>query len=194
MDEGQSLSTRWRLFVAAPMPSAAAATLWDSLAGLRDRHPEARWMPAEQYHATLAFLGATDPGRVPEVDAAIRVVAAAKQPLDVLTGEGSGRAGGRRGGVAWLRLAGGREKLEQMAWAVDRAIGSGLYTAVVPPRPHVTVARRVDEVLLADLRATVRELHLPWRVERIVLYRSHTGPRGSAYEELASAQLRSGSL
>lgn len=145
-------------------------------------------MPSEQYHATMVFLGATDPGRVPEISAAI-ARAAASEPFDVLTGHGSGRAGGRRGGVAWLRLAGGREQLEELAWAVDREVGSGTYTAAAPPRPHVTVARRIDESLLDDLRATARDLRVPWRVERIVLYRSHTGPRGSVYEELSSAQL-----
>jgi 2'-5' RNA ligase len=150
-------------------------------------------MPAEQYHATLAFLGSTDPGRVSDISAAIRVVAATCEPFDLVTGEGSGRAGGRRGGVAWLRLAGGRQQVEELARAVDREIGSGLYTAANPPRPHVTVARRVDEALLDDLRAISPDLLVSWRVERIVLYRSHTGPRGSVYEELTSAQLRQGS-
>jgi 2'-5' RNA ligase len=179
---------RWRLFVAAPMPQSAAAALWKALAGLRERHPEARWMPAEQYHATLVFLGSTDPGLVSEIGAAIaRAARAADGPFDVVTGEGSGRAGGRRGGVAWLRLAQGRKQVEELAWSVDREIGNGVYTAAAPPRPHVTVARRVDEALLADLGDTAREERIPWLVERIVLYRSHTGPRGSAYEELTSA-------
>jgi 2'-5' RNA ligase len=180
---------RWRLFVAAPLRPPAAGALWDSLAGLRAAHPEARWMPRDQYHATLVFLGSTEPRRVPEIGRAIGAVAAASERFAVLTGEGGGRAGGRRGGVAWLRLAGGREKLEELAWAVDREIGSGLFNPAAPPRPHVTVARRVDEALLADLRDTARDLRLPWRVERLVLYRSHTGPRGSAYEELTSAEL-----
>ena len=146
-------------------------------------------MPAEQYHATLAFLGSTDPGRVPDISAAIRVVARTCEPFDLVTGEGSGRAGGKRGGVAWLRLTVGRERLDEMARAVDREIGSGLYTAATPPRPHVTVARRVDDALLDDLRAVAGALRVQWRAERIVLYRSHTGPRGSVYEELTSAQL-----
>jgi len=147
-------------------------------------------MPPEQYHATLVFLGATDPDRVPAVSAAIASVAAAGHPFDVMTGDGSGRAGGRRGGVAWLRLDAGRKRMEELAWVVDSEIGSRLYTAAAPPRPHVTVARGVDGALLADLRDTARDVRLPWRVERIVLYRSHTGPRGSMYEELVSTQLR----
>ena len=181
---------RWRLFVAAPLPQSAAAALWKALAGIRERHPEARWMPAEHYHATLVFLGSTHPARVAEIGAAIdRAAGAAGGPFDVVTAEGSGRAGGRRGGVAWRRFDEGRNRMEDLASSVDREIGSGTYTSSAPPRPHVTVARRVDEALLADLRATARELRIPWCVERIVLFRSHTGPRGSTYEELLSTRL-----
>ena len=180
---------RWRLFIAAPLPDRAAAALWESLAALRGRHLEARWTAPGQLHATLAFVGSTDPQRVPDITAAISRVAATSAAFDVLMGEGSGRAGGSRGGVAWLRLAGGREQLEHVAIAVDREIGSGLYSAATPPRPHVTVARRVDERLLADLRAVASQLYVPWRAERIVLYRSHTSSRGSRYEELSTSDL-----
>ncbi len=179
---------RWRLFVATALPGAAAAALWQSLARLRDRHPQARWLPPEQYHVTLVFLGSTDPARLAEIRRVIGEVAVSNARFAASTGSGGGRPDNRRGGVAWVRLAGGRHQLASIALALDRALGTRQYERQ-RPLPHVTVARRVTGGLIADLRAASTSFGVEWPVERISLFRSHTGPRGSVYEELAAAYL-----
>ncbi|HUG49241.1 MAG TPA: RNA 2',3'-cyclic phosphodiesterase [Candidatus Limnocylindria bacterium] len=179
---------RWRLFVAAPLPAAAAQALWAALDALRRAHPDARWTRPEQLHLTLVFLGATEPARVPDIQAAVGATAASQAPFAVSTGEPDGRLDDRRGGVAWLRLSEGRREIARLSRRLDRAIGSGVY-ARSAPRPHVTVARGVDARLLADLAGAGPDLRFGWRVERAVLYRSFTGPAGSTYEALADAPL-----
>ena len=134
-------------------------------------------------HLTLVFLGATDPGRVAAVSTALDVVADRHGPVSVRSGAAGGRADDRRGGVAWLGLASGREALARLSLELDRAIGSGVY-ATLAPRPHLTVARRVDQALLDDLRLTAVRVRLEWLIDAVVLFRSHTGPQGSRYEEL----------
>jgi RNA 2',3'-cyclic 3'-phosphodiesterase len=180
---------RWRLFVAAPLGTPAAEAIWAALAELRAHHPDARWLPPEQLHATLAFLGATDPVRVAGIVAAVRRATGASRRFDTMVGGAGGRPAGRRGGVAWLRLVSGGSGLTDLALTVDRELGSALYSGAIRPRPHVTVVRRVDEPLLAGLRATAGQLNVPWAVERVVLYRSHTSSRGSTYEELVTVDL-----
>jgi 2'-5' RNA ligase len=180
----------WRLFVALAVPATAAEQLWHALAGLRDRHREARWLPLEQYHLTLVFLGATDPRRVAPMVERLGSVAAEASAFEVDSAGAGGIAGGRRGGVAWLRLAAGRDEVARLSLAVDAALGSNVYGANVKPRPHLTVARRVDEGLLADLRAVADRLTFAWRTDQLTLFRSHTGPAGARYENLADFPLR----
>ena len=138
---------------------------------------------------TLVFLGQTDAGRVPELAAAVADVAARHAKFALTTGHAGGRAGGRRGGVAWLRLADGRHEVAQLSIDVDDALASGTYDARHAPRPHLTVARRVDEQALSDLQRSTEGLRVSWVVDRIVLFRSHTGPGGSRYEALSSSKL-----
>lgn len=178
----------WRLFVAAPLPPTAAAAVWRALSDMRQRHPLARWTPAEQLHLTLVFLGATDATGVPRLSTVIQGVARAIPAFPASIGAGGGRPDTRRGGVAWLRLAQGDRQLAALARALDDALGSSAH-AGRQPMAHVTVARRVDRQLIDDLRSTARTLEVGWHVERVVLYRSHTGPAGARYEELAGADL-----
>ncbi len=179
----------WRLFVAAPLPAAAADEAFAALAPLRARHPEARWAGPEKLHLTLVFLGQTDAHRVVPIAAALAAVAAGHAAFEVETGPAGGRADGRRTGVAWLRLSDGAQQVSEVALELDRAIGSATYDERRAPRPHLTVARLVDQALLDDLHGLSAGLRLRWTVDRLVLLRSHTDPRGSRYESLAESEL-----
>jgi 2'-5' RNA ligase len=151
-----------------------------------------RWLAPEKLHLTLVFLGDTDPARVTLLTQAMAVVAGTREAFAVSTGEAGGRIGGRRGGVAWLRLAQGGEQVADLARATDEALGSDIYDDRVVPRPHLTVARGVTEQALNDLRKSqgAGGLDLGWKVDRITLFRSHTERSGSRYEALAQHTLR----
>jgi RNA 2',3'-cyclic 3'-phosphodiesterase len=178
----------WRLFIAVPLPPAAADALWTALAEMRRRHAGARWIPADQLHLTLVFLGATDPAAVPRLAAQIDRAARAVSAFTASIGRGGGRPADHRGGVAWMRLAAGDRQVAALARAVDDALGGGAYTER-QPMSHVTVARRAERRLIDDLRAASSGIDVSWQVERVVLYRSHTGPAGARYEALAAAHL-----
>jgi 2'-5' RNA ligase len=165
-----------------------AQRTWSALVPLRTRFPDARWSPPEKLHLTLVFLGTTDPDKVDYVAQAAARASAGFAPFDVRTGEGGGYARGRRGGVAWLRLSAGALEVSRLSRAIDDAIGSAVY-AVADPRPHLTLARRVDDALIADLRRASAGLVLSWRIAQVTLFRSYTDPGGSRYEELGSFAL-----
>ncbi len=171
------------------MPEDTAAAAWSATAPLRTRFPGVRWSPPEKLHLTLVFLGATEPDKLDHVAGAVERASAGFASFEVRTGEGGGYADGRRGGVAWLRLSVGMQQVSRLSRAIDDAIGSSVY-AVADPRPHLTLARRVDEQLLVEVRRAAATLELAWTVRRVVLFRSYTDPRGSRYEELRSFELR----
>ena len=168
----------------------AAARVWEALAEVRTLHPMVRWLPINKLHLTLVFLGQTEASRVPELSDSVAVVAARHRPFDVATGDAGGRIGGRRGGVAWLRLAEGGHQVAQLSLDLDDALIAHTYNETSAPRPHLTVARHVSESCLADLRTVAEPITMGWTVDRIVLFRSFTDPKGSIYEELTSAPLR----
>lgn len=168
------------------MPPDAAQVAWQKLAPLRDRHPQARWLPPDKLHLTLVFLGPTAAGEVERLRAAVERVAAAHERFDALTGDGGGRVHDHRDGVCWLRLAEGGHETARLALDLDEALGSGTYDDRHPPHPHLTLARGIDKETLEDVRSTSRGLDIRWTADRVVLFRSYTEPTGSRYEELAS--------
>jgi len=180
------MSEAWRLFVAAPMPAPVAAAAFEALAGLRARHPGARWLPPEKLHLTLVFLGQTNARQIERIAGATAAVAARHHAYQVTTGEGGGRVNTDRGGVCWLRLADGGHRTAQLALDLDAEIGSATYDSAHGPHPHLTRARGVDQQTLDDVRAMARTLTFEWTADRLVLFRSFTDPHGSVYEELAA--------
>jgi 2'-5' RNA ligase len=180
--------SRWRLFLATPVPEPAAISLWQTLAGLRERHPHARWAKREQLHATLLFLGQTDSAEVPRLTEAMTLAAQQHAPFAATTTFAGGRFDDRRGGVAWLGLDDRQRRLRNLARELDWRAGTNHY-ANGRPRPHITVARRIDERLLADLHDTADGLHASWTFDRVILFRSHAEPGGSRYEVLAEQLL-----
>lgn len=168
------------------MPAPDAAAAFQALAGLRARHPGARWLPPEKLHLTLVFLGQTDARQIERIAAATAAVAARHHAYRVATGDGGGRVNTERGGVCWLRLAEGGHETAQLALDLDADIGSATYDAEHAPHPHLTLARSVDKETLDDVRAKARSLTFEWVADRLVLFRSFTDPHGSVYEELAA--------
>ncbi len=166
-----------------------AARVWEALAEVRTRHPLVRWLPPNKLHLTLVFLGSTDAGRVEEIASVVATAAGNHAPFEVRTGDAGGRVGGRRGGVAWLRLADGGHETAQLSLDIDDAIGSHTFDARNAPHPHLTLARRATQGAIDDLRNVTDQIQLGWTVDRAVLFSSHTDPGGSRYEELASAML-----
>jgi 2'-5' RNA ligase len=150
-------------------------------------------MAADLLHLTLVFLGPTDARRVPEITSRLAEVATRHQTFEVHTGAAGGhvddRPGARRGGVAWLTLAGGGRETIDLSLDIDAALESRTYDARRRQRPHLTVARNVDQAALQALSELAPRLALHWQQTRIVLFRSHTGPSGSRYEELTSHNL-----
>ena len=175
------------MFLAAPLPAHAAGRVWDALEPVRARHQEVRWILPESLHLTLVFLGSTEPASVPQIDYALRNVAAATQACGVTLGAAGGRIGRRHGGVAWLQVVDRRQLVTHLAQALDERLPSLRHGQINPV--HLTVARAADEALLKDLRQSGPAAGVGWTVDRIALWRSHTRPRGAFYEELAAATL-----
>ena len=68
-----------RLFVAAEVPEDVRSAVAEAVAPLRERFPKARWVPTQNQHVTLKFIGSTYPRLVGWVTSAIGEVAPAER-------------------------------------------------------------------------------------------------------------------
>jgi len=175
-----------RLFVAIEIPDDVRALVADAVDPIRERHPEARWLPASNQHVTLKFLGSTPAPAVDRVRRAIVEVATARRPFRTRVADLGGFPNLRRARVLWAGLEDPARAITDLAAALDEALRAELAADRRPFTPHLTLAR-FDPPVALDALSSVRSE--PWTVERLVLFRSRLGPPAPRYEAIEAAPL-----
>lgn len=127
-----------RLFVAIDLPDDIRQSVADICRGL----PGVRWLPPEQLHLTLRFIGEADDA----VNAALRrgLAKIALPPFTLALNGADCFPSPRRPRVLWVGLNGG-EPLTQLQQEVEAAaVAAGLPPEERPFSPHITLARLRD--------------------------------------------------
>lgn len=167
-----------RLFVALALP----AELRSAIAGLAGGIPGARWVPAENYHLTLRFIGEIENWRAQEVDDALAAIRG--QAFDLsLRGLGTFEKGGRIQAL-WV----GAERNDTLTHLQGKVETALQRVGLAPERkrfsPHVTIAR-VDRAPPDKVITYVQAHNLfraaPVRVEHFTLFSSRLGKEASVY-------------
>jgi len=180
-----------RLFVALRLPEPVRAALGAEIERLRRLAPAIAWVPPENLHVTLKFLGDVAPDRLAAVHAALADATAEATRFDlVIEGLGAFPAPARPR-VLWAGIGEGHEALAALAGRVEAALGAaGFAPEARPYTGHVTLGRarapRADPALAAALAAARARRFGRVRVERVSLMQSHLHPRGARYTELAA--------
>ncbi len=172
-----------RLFVALDLPSSMRTRLSFLAGGL----PGVRWVPPENYHITLRFIGELPRWRAEEVDQALANIRAPGFSLQ-LAGVGAFAKGGRVSSL-WIGVE-RNAALEHLQAKVERALqGAGVEGERRRYVPHVTMARlegaRGDGVPEAKVAAWVQSHNLfrgtPMTVEHFTLFSSQLGKEQAVY-------------
>ena len=177
--------SRLRLFVAAEVPPAHLDWVAEAVAPLQETLPQARWVPKQNQHITLKFLGWVDAMKLDEVGKAVERVAAAHAPAPVaVSGFGCFPHAGRAR-VLWAGLDDGAGVLARMAKDLDSSfVPLGIDAEDRAFVPHLTLARlrRPQPVALPDPAEAGPG---PFPIDHVTLFRSYLSPRGPRYELLA---------
>ncbi len=180
--------TKYRLFVALPLPDDVRGELAGYLERCARLAPEQRWAPPANLHLTLHFLGWVEPGAMAAVRAELEGVR--RPPFEVQIG-GLGRFGnGSRTRVLWVDVTAGRDSLGVLAGEVAEACRrAGVVGEERPYNPHLTLCR---------VRSGTRPPALPelpqlraWEARGFTLFQSRPGPQGSVYVPLREYRLAS---
>ena len=176
-----------RLFVAIDLPEE----IQDLLAPLCLGLPGARWVPREQLHLTLRFIGEIDGGLSREIDAALEDI---RSPPFIVRLAGLGHFPPRKmPRVIWV----GVEPREDVI-ALRNRVESTLIRIGLEPEgrrfsPHVTLARlknpplsKVTRYLAGNALFTSPGFSVP----EFHLYASTLTSKGAIHEKLATYPLR----
>ncbi|WP_270938213.1 RNA 2',3'-cyclic phosphodiesterase [Falsiroseomonas oryzae] len=167
-----------RLFVALALPALVKTQLGALAGGI----PGAKWVPPENYHLTLRFIGEIEPWRAEEVDAALAAIRAPRFDL-ALAGIGTFEKAGR---IQSLYVPAERsEALARLQGKVETALQR---VGLEPERrrfaPHVTLAR-TDKAETGKLISFVQAHALfrpaPVPVEHFTLFSSRLGKEAAHY-------------
>ena len=135
-----------RLFVALEIPEAVR----ENLAAIRNNFssigPEVRWIPPQNLHVTLKFIGSVPTEKLPTIIEALRRVRMDKTMKLNFSG-----MGGSAAGVYWVSIE-SCPGLEKLAADIDRCLQPlGIAGENRAFHPHVTIARFKDRKILRKL-------------------------------------------
>jgi 2'-5' RNA ligase len=189
-----------RSFIAIELPQEVR----DGLRGLREQlqadfpKESLRWVPLEQIHLTLMFLGDILSDSLREMEPALGRICGACAPLRLRI-EGLGCfPNSARPKVIWLGLGGDLEPLQALQTQIGQATQQWCKRAEERSfHPHLTIAR------LRDVRPRIaRQVGLTvnntsfgslgeWTAEAVSLMRSTLSPQGATHTLLSSMSLGS---
>ena len=138
-----------RCFVAVELDAPLRRALADVQRRTRGRiekalGPDSRvqWVRPESVHVTLKFLGDVEESRIPDLEAALRRMAAAHSVGTVEVAGLGVFPDARNPRVLWVGLREGSALIARLAEAVDRAMSEvGFPPESRPFSPHLTLAR-----------------------------------------------------
>ena len=179
-----------RAFFALDLPSAVQVRAAQAAEELRRAVPEGvRWVPAENLHLTLKFLGDVGERQVPQLVERALAKLAPVSPFEVeLSGFGA-LPNARTARVVWLGVSKGSREMARIARKLDAAGASiGVERERRPFRAHLTLGRLRSPARAALERAATPE-EISFRVQEIVLYESRLSSDGARYSPLARLPL-----
>jgi 2'-5' RNA ligase len=184
------LSETVRAFLAVELSDAARAAVLEAVEALRRvAHGPIRWVPAENLHLTLKFLGHLPEETLSRLLRALLPRLAKIEPFRFeLSGVGAFPSA-RAARVLWVGVAEGGSELARLARSVEGAAArAGVARERRPFQGHLTIAR-----LREPGRVPIERVAGPDRVavevREVVLFRSDLRREGARYVPIARLPL-----
>ncbi len=180
-----------RSFLAVDLAPHARAQAAQVMEELRPGAPEGvRWVPEENLHLTLKFLGDVDPDRIPKLIAAASAKLERVGGFELMLGGLGAFPNARRARVVWLGVQAGGPELARLARKLDAAAARiGVERERRPFRTHLTLGRLRQPAPLSLTGVPCPDAK-PFFVEEVVLYESRLSPIGARYVPLARLPLQ----
>jgi 2'-5' RNA ligase len=173
-----------RLFVAAGVPEDVKRAVATAIEPWRQTFPNVRWIPPENWHITLKFLGGTERGSLPWIEETIRSVSSAHAPLESRLAHLGAFPSAGRARILWAGVDDPEDRLAAISSDLDAALETKFRVEVHRFHPHVTVARSEPPRRLPGGFAETSVSAGPFIVDRLVLFQSRLQRPRPRYEAL----------
>jgi 2'-5' RNA ligase len=180
-----------RAFVAVALDEELRAAVAATVDRLRALGRAVAWVPPQNLHVTLQFLGNQSEERLAEAEAALADAAAGRTPIDVTFHGIAAFPGLERPRILWVGLAHGALEARGLQAAVADALAArGFAKEERPWHPHLTIGRVPDErrwrreagpPLRSALAQAATTTFGTQRVTEVALMRSDLSPAGARY-------------
>jgi 2'-5' RNA ligase len=189
-----------RAFIALEIPAKVQNNIHQATSKLRSEIGSLiRWVPAENLHLTLKFLGDISPTHVEFLMQMLRAEADAHNCFDIHLTEVGSFPGPRRPRVIYIGIQAPAE-LRALQHAVESGAHKlGYQSEDRPFSPHLTLGRvkHASHITASDqqkIRHALEQTKIDSlgtaRVDSVHLYKSDLKPTGSVYTKLFSAPLK----
>jgi 2'-5' RNA ligase len=187
-----------RLFVGAFLPPDARAEAAAVLGRLRAEGGDVKWVPPENLHFTLRFLGDVAEEEIEGLFAGVREALAREEAFPIRLGSAGAFPPRGTPRVFWIGLAQGEAQVAAIAARVEGAVRARGFPAERGKRPfraHVTLGRPRSPRGLGRLAELLAELgceggtHL---LEEVTLVESRLSPPGATYHAVGRVPLVGG--
>jgi 2'-5' RNA ligase len=178
-----------RTFVAVEIPDHLRIAVRDSTATLRRENDRVRWVPPENMHLTLKFLGEINERQLREVQEATAEAAKEHPPFELSLGPVGAFPNLSRPRVVWIGLQGGVEALGRLASCLENLLERrGFARERRPFRAHLTLGRARRPGPLEGVSAVTVPTG-SFLIESVVVMESQLRPQGAQYRVIDSYPL-----
>jgi 2'-5' RNA ligase len=177
-----------RTFIAAEIPESIRKQVIALVDEERKKALPVKWVPFENLHITVKFLGEIDEEMKAKTAGVLQEVCQQHQRFTVgFSGIGC-FPDPRRPRVVWIGIETGADHLSVLAHDLDEQLASFGFKKEKRFHPHLTIGRikkpcRIDGILHTEFTTQ------PFLVERLTLFKSTLTPQGALYDSIGSYNL-----
>ena len=194
------MSQAVRLFIAIELPHNLQNDLNYQFAQMRPNFPASaiRWIPPQNLHLTLKFLGDTPPAKIDEIGNQLELIGKNQTAFSVKMNTVGCFPTLKKPRVLWIGLEDEQETLINLQQGVEnRIVSLGFPSDSRAFRPHLTIGRvkrHVNDTIKREIGQVVKQVSLSkklvWPCDTISLMQSELTPDGAIYTCLKQASFR----
>lgn len=188
-----------RTFIAAEIPLSIQTAIQKQVDSLRHKigNSSVRWVPAQNMHLTLKFLGEVSQSDVGILTGILRTEADSCPAFDIIISELGSFPNSKRARVLFIGIQ-APAALEALQREIESACAKVGYRSESRPfSPHLTIGRirrGISSTERTKIHKTLDETEIDSlgtaRVDSIHLFKSELKPSGAVYTKLFSAPLQ----
>jgi RNA 2',3'-cyclic 3'-phosphodiesterase len=178
-----------RCFIAIEIPEISKKLIEDSINSLKKSGSDVKWVPAENIHITMQFLGETEEALIPSIKGALEKILAPYSPFYIKIADISCFPDGRRPRVIWVGTEESPTLINIQKDISNEMVQFGYQKEVRAFTPHLTIGRVKSIRNMRELLKRIEEMkttsYSGFEAQSITLMKSELSPSGAKYYSLA---------